>query len=288
MNITFLVSLAAVAASLVIFCLGWPLLMAQPNEQVQFRPRFWRFFSLPIALVESTLMGLLPNSVIAWLTKLLNRSGLRIDLSAQGLGAGCVIAFVLAATAALPLLMMGLLKPWQLVFIASVAASLPLYNIAVRARKREAEILRQLPFTLDLITLAVESGLNLSGAMFETVNKGPIGPLRDELALVLRDMRTGVARAQALQAMADRLQLAPVNHFVGGLIAAEKQGAALGPLLRAQAMQRRNERFAAAEKAAMQAPVKMLFPLIVFIFPCTFIVLFFPVFYKLAQEGWIQ
>jgi tight adherence protein C len=112
--------------------------------------------------------------------------------------------------------------------------------------------------------------------------------LRDELNSVLRDIRAGVTRANALQAMSDRMRLPAVSNLIGGLIAADRQGGAIGPLLRGQAVQRRNERFIRAEKLAMQAPVKMLFPLIAFIFPCTFIILFFPIFYRLVQDGWLR
>jgi tight adherence protein C len=72
------------------------------------------------------------------------------------------------------------------------------------------------------------------------------------------------------------------------MISAQQQGSSLGPVLRAQADQRREERFLKAEKAAMKAPVKMLFPLLVFIFPCTFLLLFFPVAVRLVQEGFLQ
>jgi tight adherence protein C len=72
------------------------------------------------------------------------------------------------------------------------------------------------------------------------------------------------------------------------LLVAERQGGALGPVLRAQAEQRRSERFLRAEKLAMEAPVKMLLPLLVFIFPCTFAMLLFPVAVRFLEEGWLR
>ena len=152
-------------------------------------------------------------------------------------------------------------------------------------KARRSELLKTLPFYLDIITLCVEAGLNLQGALNQAVQKGPKGVLRTEVQRVLRDIRAGKARAEAMRAMADRLNEPNVTHFITAVIQAERMGMNLGPVLRAQADQRRSERFARAEKLAMEAPVKMLFPLIAFIFPCTFIVLFFPIVMKFMHPG---
>jgi tight adherence protein C len=154
-----------------------------------------------------------------------------------------------------------------------------------RVTLRRSELLKSLPFYLDIITLCVEAGLNLQGALSQAVARGPKGILRDELQRVLRDIRAGRSRAEALRTMAERLNEPGVSTFTGAVIQAESMGMSLGPVLRAQADQRRSERFLRAEKLAMEAPVKLLFPLIAFIFPCTFIVLFFPIAMKFMQEG---
>ena len=147
-----------------------------------------------------------------------------------------------------------------------------------RLEQRRRQLLRALPFYLDVVTLCVEAGLNFQGAVHQAVDKGPPGVLRDELRRVLRDIRAGKARADALRAMADRLGVPSVASFVSAVIQAESMGMNLGPVLRAQADQRRTERFLRAEKLAMQAPVKMLFPLIAFIFPPVFVIIIGPVF----------
>ena len=152
-------------------------------------------------------------------------------------------------------------------------------------KRRRAELLKSLPFYLDIITLCVEAGLNMQGAMTQAVAKGPKGVLREELQRVLRDIRAGKNRADALRAMAERLNESGVSSLTGAVIQAESLGMNLGPVLRAQADQRRSERFLRAEKLAMEAPVKLLFPLIVFIFPCTFIVLIFPIAMKFIHDG---
>ena len=101
----------------------------------------------------------------------------------------------------------------------------------------------------------------------------------------VRDVRAGRSRTDALRTLADRMDEAVISSFVAAVIQAEQTGMALGPILRAQAEQRRNERFSRAEKLAMEAPVKLLFPLIAFIFPCTFLVLGFPIAMKFLHMG---
>lgn len=153
----------------------------------------------------------------------------------------------------------------------------------IDVRRRQA--LKSLPFMLDLITLCVESGLNLAGAIQQAVDKGPAGALKDEFTRLLRDMRAGKPRAEALRELAARMDMPAVSSFVSTLIQAEATGMSLGPILRAQADQRRIERFARAEKLAMEAPVKLLFPLIFLIFPCVFAILMFPIVMKFMASG---
>ena len=138
---------------------------------------------------------------------------------------------------------------------------------------------------LDLVTLCVEAGLNLTGALQQAAAKGPAGPLREELHRVLRDVRAGKSRADALRGLAERVGEPAIANLVSTVIQAENMGMSLGPMLRAQGEQRRAERFARAEKAAMEAPVKMLLPLIACIFPCTFVIVFFPIAVRLVFEG---
>ncbi len=153
----------------------------------------------------------------------------------------------------------------------------------IDVRRRQA--LKSLPFMLDLITLCVESGLNLAGAIQQAVDKGPSGALKDEFSRLLRDIRAGKPRTEALRELATRMDMPAVASFVSTLIQAEATGMSLGPILRAQADQRRIERFARAEKLAMEAPVKLLFPLIFFIFPCVFAILMFPIVMKYMASG---
>ena len=163
--------------------------------------------------------------------------------------------------------------------------SMPWLWVKERARKRQAGILRDLPFFLDMTTLCVEAGQNLQGALSHAAALGPPGVFREELRTCLNEMRTGRPKIDALRAMAVRIGTAEVNQFVSSIAQAESMGMGLGPLLRAQSRQRRQERFHRAEKLALEAPVKMLFPLVFCIFPCTFIVLAFPIAMKIIDAG---
>ena len=163
--------------------------------------------------------------------------------------------------------------------------SYPALWLRDRLALRRRDLLKTLPFYMDIITLCVEAGLNMQGAMSQAVAKGPRGVLREEMQRVMRDIRSGKARASALRDMAQRLNEVSITNFTTAIIQAESMGMNLGPVLRAQADQRRGERFLRAEKLAMEAPVKTLFPLIAFIFPCTFLVLFFPIAMKFMNSG---
>jgi tight adherence protein C len=178
-------------------------------------------------------------------------------------------------------------RPWSPWIVAAALAGYGFPRLWLRDRilLRRAQTLKTLPFMLDIITLCVEAGLNLSGALTQAVAKGPGGPLRDELSRVLRDMRAGRTRIDALRMLSDRMGEASITNLVSALITAEQMGMSLGPVLRAQSEQRRNERFARAEKLAMEAPVKLLFPLLAFIFPCTFIIISFPLVMKFMASG---
>jgi tight adherence protein C len=188
---------------------------------------------------------------------------LAIPLSALHLPGG------MAWLALLPVL--GFFYPW-------------LWVRDTRLRRRKA-IQKTLPVFLDFISMAVEAGLNLSGAIAQVVEKSPPGPMRFEFSRVLREIRAGLARADALRRMAERVDLDPVYSLVGAVIQAERSGGSLAPVLKAMAHQRRTERFQAAEKLAMEAPVKLVGPLVLFIFPVTFIVLAFPLVMKFLSQG---
>jgi tight adherence protein C len=252
-------------------------------------PLFWRWGAPLIDPLAAHLAPWLSAATRFALVEQLRRAGLDVVLGPERFLAGRLLAAGLGGGFA-AVLGHPFGGPSVLLVVASVgvAGFLPRTWLADLVRRRERAVLRELPFYLDVITLAVEAGLNLSAALAQAADKGPPGALRDEFERVLRDVRAGRPRADALRAMAERLAQPAVGSLVSCLIVAEQQGGALGPVLRAQAEQRRTERFQRAERLAMEAPVKMLAPLLLFIFPCTFAVLLFPVAARMLMEGWLK
>lgn len=171
------------------------------------------------------------------------------------------------------------------VFGAAMGFVYPLMWLRKRFANRRKGILKELPMFIDYIVLGVEAGMNFTNALGQTVDKGPKGPLRQEFFLVLRDVRAGLSRSDALRRMEGRLRIPEVSSFVSSIVQAEQVGASIGKVLRMQAERRRSERFQRAEKLAMEAPVKLILPLVLFIFPTTFIVLAFPIVMMVKQQG---
>ena len=165
----------------------------------------------------------------------------------------------------------------------TVGAAMPRLWLADCARLRRRRLARELPFVLDMATLCIEAGLNLHGALQQAALRGPQGPMREELQFALADVRAGLPRLQALQAMAARAGIPALRTAVATLAQAEALGMGLAPVLRAQAQSQRSERFLRAERLALEAPVKMLLPLIACIFPCTFLIIGFPIAVRLLE-----
>jgi tight adherence protein C len=151
--------------------------------------------------------------------------------------------------------------------------------------KRHLRITRELPYNLDLLTLSMEAGLDFQPAVHTVVQKGRTGDVTKEFGLMLKEMRMGKTRQEALRAMADRVGLTAVSQFVNALIQADRMGTSLGRVLRIQATQLRVQRTQRAEKLAQEAPVKMLFPLIACIFPTVFMILFGPILFMFLFGG---
>ncbi len=173
---------------------------------------------------------------------------------------------------------------YALVF-AAFGASYPLIWLRDKVRARHHAITRALPYNLDLLTLSVEAGLDFAAALGRVVEKGRQGPLSDELAISLRELKLGKTREEALRNLAVRVELPTLSSFVQALIQADKMGTPLGKILRILSTQMRIERTQRAEKLANEAPVKLLLPLIGCIFPTIFIMLFGPIAYQVFFGG---
>lgn len=171
------------------------------------------------------------------------------------------------------------------IIAAAFGALYPLIWLRDRVKARHHAITRALPYNLDLLTLSVEAGLDFAAALGKVVEKGRRGPLRDELATMLKELKLGKTREEALRNLSARVELPTLTGFVHALIQADKMGTSLGKILRILSTQMRVDRTQRAEKLANEAPVKLLLPLIGFIFPTIFIMLFGPIAYQVFFGG---
>lgn len=153
-----------------------------------------------------------------------------------------------------------------------------------RIELRQRQIFRDLPDLLDTLRLAVDAGLDLGSAMKVVVEKGKKGALLEELELVEREMTLGRTRKEAFKNFADRISMTEINAFVLALMQADQLGASVGPILRVQSQVARTRRWQLAEALVNKMPMKMLGPLVVFIFPASFIILFTPLVIQWMQS----
>lgn len=150
-------------------------------------------------------------------------------------------------------------------------------------RKRQDLIVRQLPDVLDLLSISVQAGLSLDGAMRKVVERME-GPLIDEFRRMLRDTRMGMTRRRSMQLMAKRCDVQDVYLFVMSVVQSERLGASMSDTLVIQADNMRDLRRQRARTQAMKAPVKMVFPLVFCIFPAIFVVVLLPSLISLMQN----
>lgn len=185
-------------------------------------------------------------------------AGIALGAALSGTGSGIFFALALAGC--------GYLAPDMIV--------------GMKARRRRESMQAQLPHALDLLAVSVEAGLTFDAAVAKLAEKMS-GPLVDEFELMLTEIRIGESRENAMKRMADRSGVPEVASFARAMVQADKLGISIGRLLRTQANETRLKRQAAAEERAMKAPIKMLFPTVLFIFPAMFLVVLGPAFLRL-------
>lgn len=164
---------------------------------------------------------------------------------------------------------------WLSVLFSLAGWYLPEIYLKMQVQKRFAEIEKTLPNVIDLLTISVEAGLGFDGALSKVVEKSD-GILASEFKRVLQENSMGKKRREALKDMAKRLGEENITVLVNSIIQAEQLGISFSKVLRVQSEQVRYKRRQRVEEAAMKVPIKMLIPLVFFIFPTIFIVLLGP------------
>jgi tight adherence protein C len=198
---------------------------------------------------------------------------LKVVLASAGVIGGGLIGILLESSSK------ALLLGAALGFVGFIA---PDVSANSRATKRRQNMQRQLPDALDIVAVSVEAGLGFDAALGK-LGEHMTGPIVDEFSLVLGELRIGEARSVALRKMAERVDLPEVSSVVNSLVQAEQLGSPLGRMLRVQAEESRNRRQIAAEEQAMKAPIKMLIPTVLFIFPAMFVVILGPALIKISE-----
>ena len=277
--------LIAISMTVAAFAAAWLLARAVTSMAVR-----WRDAKMRVKPADSVpwiwrLLVTLSAPLAVWLGPRLSlglRERIQRELRVAEMDDGLLPQQFLAITILLPIiigtaaLIAGGSVSMAVLFIV-VAGALPWWWLRDAASEQRLEVLRELPMYLDMLTLALEAGGALSVALKMSTDRAPETSLKRAFTRVQGDLRAGRSRGEALRALAERLDSPAVTALVAALIQADSSGGSLAEVLRAQSEQRLDERFARAEKAAMEAPVKMLGPLVLCIFPCTFIVLAAPV-----------
>ena len=151
----------------------------------------------------------------------------------------------------------------------------PGFVVQRRAETRLHQIDRRMPELIDLLVVTVEAGLSL-GAAIQLAGERLKGGLGDELRIVIQEQRMGLSPVQALENMVNRCPTPAVEAFTRAMVQGQTLGVSVGQILRSLAIEMRKRRRALAEQQAQKAPIKMLFPLVLMIFPALFIVILGP------------
>jgi tight adherence protein C len=242
------------------------------------RPLTERVLGPALDAAANRIVAMLPQSVLDGLKRKLILAGEPMNLGgfltvvALSAGLFMVLGFALVAASGGGFQANTLLL---LVALGGVGLVLPYLWLINRIRRRQSVITKSLPDSFDLVTTCVEAGLGLDAALARVAEKVE-GPFAEELSRTLREVGMGRMRRDALQELGERTGVPDLITFVNAVVQAEQMGTGIGQVLRVQSEQLRLRRRQRAEEMANQAPVKMVFPLVLCIFPTLFMVILGP------------
>jgi tight adherence protein C len=261
---------------------GLSRMAGNPQLRLHFRERV---LTPAVQRLAAIALRLNPKASTELIAKRLLASGLASRFTTTqflalkaGLGLGGIFAMGLLGIASSSAVTGILLTPMAGIF----GFLFPDVFVTMKIRGRREAVRAQLPDALDLLAVSVESGLGLDGALAK-LTEHMEGPLVEEFAVTLGEIRIGEARQEALKKLTERVPTPEVAAFVRAIIQAEQLGISMGRILRVQATDSRLRRQAAAEEKAMKAPIKILFPTVLFIFPALFLVILGPAFLNITH-----
>ncbi|HYT26416.1 MAG TPA: type II secretion system F family protein, partial [Actinomycetota bacterium] len=150
-----------------------------------------------------------------------------------------------------------------------------------KVQRRQAQIRRALPDSIDLLTISVEAGLGFDAALAH-VSRNTTGPLAEEFYRTLQEVQLGRSRGEAMRNLADRSSVPELSTFVLAMVQADVFGISVANVLRIQSREMRKKRRQMAEERAMKVPIKVLFPVLFCIFPALFVVILGPAIMRIA------
>jgi tight adherence protein C len=253
------------------------------REKKLARPLSERLLGPVVRFVNDLIISVTPKHVVDAVKEKLDVTG-----NPWNMTPGDYILMRVITLAIIPLAGFGLalrLGPGTAALLAFVLAALgwlvPEMMLQSKKRDREKQIRRSLPDVLDLLTVSVEAGLGFDAALAKVVERKK-GPLAEEFAFLLQEIRMGKPRRDALRELSERVKIDDITSFIASVVQADQLGVSIANILRIQSAQVRTKRRQQAEEAGMKAPIKMLFPLVFFIFPTLFVVLLGPAIIQVA------
>ncbi len=250
------------------------------------KPLFARIVQPILDDISKLILKVTPKEIISNYEKRVITAGNPFDFTVKdwmNIQAAVILCFPLITV------LIGVYKKAEVrtvIFVALVeiiiGLILPRLLLSKKTSDRQREIKNSLPDVLDLLTVSVEAGLGFDGALAKVIDKMP-GALANEFENVLQEMKVGKQKKDALKDMADRVGLNDLITFIGSIIQADQLGVSISNVLRIQSEQMRQKRRQRAQEKAMKAPVKMLIPMVLFIFPTIFSVLIGPVAIKVIR-----
>jgi len=223
--------------------------------------------------------GLLPRNHLDRVHHKLLMAGLSTTMRAEEFVTTQAVLLGVMSIAAIALDIFSNVSPrvgiFYLVVLPGVGVLAPLAWLNRKVSERKTSIFRDLPDVLDLLAISVEAGMGFEGAL-EIVCTHFTSPLAQEFTRTLKEMELGLPRRDALQNLKRRTEVPELSNFVLALTQADALGMPVGRVLKTQASEMRNKRRAWAREKAGKLPVKIMFPLVLFIFPAVLVVILGP------------